>query len=1619
MMNKRKRRADHDAEEDLFKKNSKKLTNPHVSEMRFTSIHGGQVVSQTRHKAYLEPGLYQSESMAVASTSTADPIPVVTPSENVNKLEPKPTGTQNSALLADFEGHIPLLLDLLIANEAHPSTETLCSCKRGERLVHCRDCLQFQPTCKDCFIDCHTNNPLHWAEVWNRDHGYFVRHDLSVLAPDFSIHLGHHGNKCPNARSPVLFTIVDTNGIHGTRLSFCGCLDAPSGETFKIEQLMAAGLFPGTTRAPQTAYTFRFKADLHLHCLESKKSVFDHLGATRRKSDNAFTSKVQDPQENMLRAFRVWRYLNNKKRSGHGHDIDRVFPLRSPGDICVRCPACPDPSLNMKEGWQETPERLRHLNQLQRTLDGNFQCNKMRKNTDPDDVSLYKGCGYFPNDTAFRQGLDLLPKHDQKSTCSFLKVVNKQNSSKFKNMDVTGTVNTQCSHVYILASVDLYMGERFSHVDYSLAHSLRRLSAPASNVHVPESINALYGDIDQITSYDAMCQYSVNLVSRFQASFPDVSPLVQKMRAAIPALHIMGHRDGCQYNFATAYMDGVGHFHGETAEHYWPEANQLGPQTRQMNNGHRQDTLIDNHSDWNWKKTANLTVTLLKDLKLAKQMYIEKRDHFAGLSLLYKGRVSEWDRLSRSITGKHGDSTSVYQRRSSKAPSQATIYQAMLDKEKDLTFHGNSTSVSCSAPQNTKFLNDGILIQLAQRKLQRKVAEDVMHPQASLTTEIVKGTSEITERLRVWRKEQKTLMPLIGDAISQQPVTPVEQEILFLPSDFDSQSRQLLELTSLAPLEFRLREGEACDALDLIRNAVKAVITLQDRKTKNDRGQDDNTRSTKYIKDAEQRREFYIDVYNHARACMIELSQDLGTADNNTLQQFPHLRKEDTFMKSRQKGRLLGDSRRTDGLIFTLTGDASDIGDNSEPKITDTIEAQIPNPTGTQMNRRKTVTRSGTKTIEANQVTSADAKEGKKKDRNEGWIWNTGGIGKLTEKELDEWSEECDRVQWFRAEAEMLRWMEQHEMKLAEFLRTLRSFDTMAKAWASLAESDPQRPRWSAGHVAYARQKSMMYSTMLQEGSARLDAAGYKDIREKDNGTNAELIKVFLAATSPSTSRTRMQGPLERDADERRPLLDDVEAKLTTTPTPTTATATTPTPLPLRQLTILCMLRVLDPLAFSQIFPYINNFVEDLRLTDDPSRVGFYSGLVESAFALAQLLAIYPWAWVSDVIGRRPVILLCVSGLAVTTFLFGLSTSFSAVMISRILAGLFTGNVAVIPSVLCEITDTSNQAVAFPIFGLFWPIGSIVGPLIGGSLSNPAKRFPSWFGSALWTSYPYFLPCLIACIVTVIVLAISYVFLEESLNVSGPTVEREAFGAHRDSRAAPTCPTSPKSPSIPKLLRTPVIQRLCVSGCAMNFVTTAFDVVFVLFCYTPIESGGLSFSESQIGYTLSISGALAAALQLFVMPTLLRKYDHAKMYTFFMGVWPLAFAALPVLNVIARASASSSSESDGAAPGVVSAQGQTVLWSGIVLCLCVARTGYLAHSLSMLLIKRYAPPSALASTNGLVQFSLCLARAVSPAFISSLFALSTEKNLVGGRLWVVVMLFMSIGATVTSKAIGR
>ncbi|KAG1882948.1 major facilitator superfamily domain-containing protein [Suillus subluteus] len=453
------------------------------------------------------------------------------------------------------------------------------------------------------------------------------------------------------------------------------------------------------------------------------------------------------------------------------------------------------------------------------------------------------------------------------------------------------------------------------------------------------------------------------------------------------------------------------------------------------------------------------------------------------------------------------------------------------------------------------------------------------------------------------------------------------------------------------------------------------------------------------------------------------------------------------------------------------------------------------------------------------------------------------------------------------------------------------------------------------------------------------------------------------------------------------------------------------TPLPKGQLAALCIVRLVDPIAFTQLFPYVNEFMNDLHLTDDPSKIGFYSGLVESTFAVSQLCSIYQWAKISDAIGRRPVIFLGIIGLAITTLMFGLSKSLASVLVARCLGGLFSGNVAVIHSVLGEITDSTNQVVALPIYGLTWPLGSIIGPLIGGTFSHPASKYPEILGFQFLKDYPYFLPCFIAFVIAMIGIFLGFIFLEETLP-SKRNAKKSCSPNSNNGDRATTVPALPEKPiSVSKLLSIPIISALALSGFMLSYLATSFDVVFVLFCYSPIESGGLAFSASQIGYSLATSGAIGATIQLCIMSYLLRTFDSAKMYSFCISIWPYTFLVLPILNLIARAGLDETT-------GELGTTTVALLWVGIAFVLMLTKVCCLAYPVSMILIKENAPNAAsLGQSNGIVQFAMCFARSFAPFVVSALFSISTEYNLLGGQLWLVIMVTVSFLGMKTSRKV--
>jgi hypothetical protein len=70
------------------------------------------------------------------------------------------------------------------------------------------------------------------------------------------------------------------------------------------------------------------------------------------------------------------------------------------------------------------------------------------------------------------------------------------------------------------------------------------------------------------------------------------------------------------------------------------------------------------------------------------------------------------------------------------------------------------------------------------------------------------------------------------------------------------------------------------------------------------------------------------------------------------------------------------------------------------------------------------------------------------------------------------------------------------------------------------------------------------------------------------------------------------------------------------------------TPLPKGQLLAVYTIKLMVPVTSFQILPYVNEMVAH-AVKRSPNEVGYYSGLVSTAYTVAHLLTVYPWARLS------------------------------------------------------------------------------------------------------------------------------------------------------------------------------------------------------------------------------------------------------------------------------------------------------------------------------------------------------------------------------------------------------
>ncbi|XP_055524495.1 major facilitator superfamily domain-containing protein 10 [Wyeomyia smithii] len=177
---------------------------------------------------------------------------------------------------------------------------------------------------------------------------------------------------------------------------------------------------------------------------------------------------------------------------------------------------------------------------------------------------------------------------------------------------------------------------------------------------------------------------------------------------------------------------------------------------------------------------------------------------------------------------------------------------------------------------------------------------------------------------------------------------------------------------------------------------------------------------------------------------------------------------------------------------------------------------------------------------------------------------------------------------------------------------------------------------------------------------------------------------------------------------------------------------------------------IMDLLAFTMILPLLPSMLEYYKnhdiggyyeyLSDNisyfqewlgaPKRFNsvLFGGALGSMFSLLQFIVSPIVGGLSDIYGRKPVLIVCAIGIAASYGLWAYSNNFLLFILARFIGGLSKGNISICMAVITDVSNQQNRGKAMALVGIAFSLGFIVGPMIGAMFSRFANKTHSrWF----------------------------------------------------------------------------------------------------------------------------------------------------------------------------------------------------------------------------------------------------------------------------------------------------
>ncbi|KAJ7471708.1 hypothetical protein B0H11DRAFT_2237257 [Mycena galericulata] len=954
------------------------------------------------------------------------------------------------------EKHRSTWLDELLRGEGrgdHDYRDCVCGhpqCQRGWATVRCKDCHGCELLAATCMVRDHERNPLHRIQRWDSDAACFQDTSLKALGLRFQLSRELHPNRvCPHPqRAPGKnFVVIDDYGLHDVDVYYCNC---GKGQSFPV-QLLRAKWLPSTGKQPRTAATFNVLRRYHLLSLESKCSMGEFYQSLVRHTNNVGEPPAGRYQE-FINITREWRNLQLLKRAGRGHETDGIRTTK-PGACALECPACPHPGKNLPPDWKDVPPEKKFLYALFLALDANFRMQRKDMSSETADPDLGNGLAFFGEVNAYMAHLEKNWDQPQpKSTCVAHDAVNKPDrESRGTASSGVGTVDCARHNMKRPRGVgDLQQGERYLNMDYMFFMSLE----------------------------DSELQQFFRNGKRFFVFL-------------VPKFHLPAHIESCNIKFSFLLTRYVGQTDGEAPERGWSHINPLATSTREMGPHLRREILDDHFNDWNWKKILNMGTFFLGKIKdYVPDMVKTRRDTREQERTLPRATVVEWEKM---CVAWEADA-------SKPNPFERTVeVKTIASVRYELVQEGGG--IVRGQTDSAEMLAMGVQLEEQQRQLKFDQAAAGAHPTVDQKRVMLERCSKARRKILTWMDVQAQFMPEVSvlraaaaeKRAEESRTNPVAGELvqdmpLLLPSDLPPDVTCLRELQDF---EFRLREGQAHEALFQMRHQLLVRTHEYKYKDQNIRGVRDGMRSNTRIEGIDNQIQQATAMYQAARKALEVLGERLHRTGWEKV--LKPLKKEDVRQMPeaafREPGAAAGKKRRKE--------------------------------TAAAKKRRRTEAR-----------TPAS------------WIWMADGSAEDADRNPA--MNEALRIEWAKTRALGLRNTEEVDLLEEEIRRVPVYLRWRADWWTSLKlhAGEAQRPdlqdndRQREGHDAYATRQALLLRRIAQRFEEKwaivpqLIALGRAEVTAME-AEAAELAAAEEAAEQQASAGAESDGDEEReDGDE-------------------------------------------------------------------------------------------------------------------------------------------------------------------------------------------------------------------------------------------------------------------------------------------------------------------------------------------------------------------------------------------------------------------------------------------------------------------------------------------------------